>query len=736
MKKLLRVITCLLFLTFSQNAMMAQQSVAREWNEALLNAIRIDIGRPTVHARNLWHTSVVMYDAWAALQDEAKPYLLGNTHGDFVCPFDGITIPTDPNQLEAARDEAISYAAYRLLSHRFQNSPGAVASQANFDQLMSDLGYSTSFTSTDYSGGSAAALGNYIAQKMIEFGLQDNSNEEENYAAEGYEPVNPSLNPNDSGTTLTDLNRWQPLSFAPDTETPFLNPHWGQVAPFSLRQNQLEIFERDGTDYWVYLDPGTPPQHHSDVPGLDDDYKWNFALVAVWSGHLDPEDGVMLDISPASLGGILSIPGTMPEIRNFYDFLDGGVNDIGFDMNPVTGEPYAEQVVPLGDFGRVLAEFWADGPNSETPPGHWFTILNYVNDHPDFEKRFKGEGPILDDLEWDVKAYFALAGAIHDVAVAVWGIKSWHDFIRPISAIRGMAQLGQSSDPNLPSYDAGGLPLIDGHIALVESGDPLAGENDENVGKIKLYAWRGPDHVIDPDTDHAGVDWILADNWWPYQRPSFVTPPFAGYVSGHSTFSRAAAEVLTFITGSEYFPAGLGEFHAPQNNYLVFENGPSVDMTLQWARYRDASDQASLSRLWGGIHPPIDDCPGRLIGIQIGNQAFELAEDYFTDMVVDISAPVTKTPSFALDQNEPNPFVSQTNIQFTLDHPQQVRLVVRDLLGQEVAVLLDAYQAAGTHTVQWDRSPGNNQSVVPGLYFYSLENVKAGTQITRKLVVK
>ncbi len=52
----------------------------------------------------------------------------------------------------------------------------------------------------------------------------------------------------------------------------------------------------------------------------------------------------------------------------------------------------------------------------------------------------------------------------------------------------------------------------------------------------------------------AGSDWILAENWWPYQRPSFVTPPFAGYTSGHSTFSRAAAEVLTDITGDEYFP--------------------------------------------------------------------------------------------------------------------------------------------------------------------------------------
>jgi hypothetical protein len=81
----------------------------------------------------------------------------------------------------------------------------------------------------------------------------------------------------------------------------------------------------------------------------------------------------------------------------------------------------------------------------------------------------------------------------------------------------------------------------------------LAGAADENVGKIKLYAWRGPNYISNPSIDEAGVDWVLAENWWPYQRPSFVTPPFAGYVSGHSTYSRAAAEVLTALTGSAYF---------------------------------------------------------------------------------------------------------------------------------------------------------------------------------------
>ena len=126
----------------------------------------------------------------------------------------------------------------------------------------------------------------------------------------------------------------------------------------------------------------------------------------------------------------------------------------------------------------------------------------------------------------------------------------------------------------------------------------------------------------DPGTDVAGVSWIRAALWFPYQRPSFVTPPFAGYISGHSTYSRAAAEVLTNLTGDPFFPGGMGEFVCPKNEFLVFEDGPSTALTLQWATYRDASDQCSLSRIWGGIHPPCDDIPGRLIGIKIGNGCF------------------------------------------------------------------------------------------------------------------
>jgi hypothetical protein len=238
----------------------------------------------------------------------------------------------------------------------------------------------------------------------------------------------------------------------------------------------------------------------------------------------------------------------------------------------------------------------------------------------------------MDALEWDVKSYLALGGAMHDVAVSTWGIKGYYDYVRPVSALRYMAGKGQSSDPALPSWNPEGVTLVPGYIELVTASDPLAETDSANIGKIKFRAWRGPDYIVDADTDYAGVDWILAENWWPYQRPTFVTPPFAGYVSGHSTFSRAAADLMSLMTGSEYFPGGMGEFVAKKDEFLVFEEGPSVDVVLQWATYRDASDQTSLSRIWGGIHPPADDIPGRHLGSVIGPEAFEFAERIFQGM--------------------------------------------------------------------------------------------------------
>jgi len=601
------------------------ESVARMWNEQLLQAIRNDFARPTVHARNLYHTSLAMYDAWAAYDNKAATFITNER------PFTFFVQP--------AREEAISYAAFRILKARFASSPGAAETLPALDALMVDLGYDPTFEGTV--GDSPRAFGNRIAAQVLAFGFTDGSNEFLDYGNLVYQPVNPPILPDFPGNPdMVDFNRWQPiaLEFAidqsgniiPGGTPPFLSPEWGIVTPFALTDEALTIYQRDNFDWWVYHDPGAPPL----LGGAGDDYfKWGFEMVAIWSSHLDANDPTEIDISPASLGNT-GLPDP-DDYEQYYDFFNGGDASMGHALNPATGQPYPPNMVRLGDYARILAEFWADGPDSETPPGHWFTIANTVFDHPQFERRFMGQGPLLSELEWDVKAYLALGGAMHDSAISAWGIKGWYDYLRPVSAIRYMADQGQSSHPDEPSYNPNGLgiSLHPGFIEVVtaETTAPM-GHHEHlagNEGKIALKAWRGPDFIENPDSDVAGVGWILAENWWPYQRPTFVSPPFAGYVSGHSTYSRAAAELLTLLTGDEFFPGGVGEFVCPVNEFLVFEDGPSETITLQWATYRDASDQTSLSRIWGGIHPPCDDLPGRVIGAKIGPAAFSKAFQAF-----------------------------------------------------------------------------------------------------------
>jgi hypothetical protein len=631
-------------------ATTAQKSIARRWNEQVLHAISNDFARPVVHARNLFHTSIAMYDAWAVYDPLADTYFIGKTVHGFYCSYRAVPSPDD---IVSAQEEAISFAVYRLLLHRFSKSPGAIEIRAAANALMDSLGYNRFNRSINYKCG-PAEMGNYIASKLIEFGLQDGANEVEDYRNQFYKPSNLPLLPELPGNmNMADVNRWQPLMFTQfidqsgnifNNSIPnFLGAEWGSVLPFAMRNEDAEVLIRDGYDYTVYHNPGQPALLDTTNNGtISEAFKWNFSLVGVWGGLLKPLDSIFIDISPATIGNNSNYPESFEEYQDFYNFFEGGDYSQGHVLNPKTGLPYAKQMVPRGDYYRVLAEFWSDGPDSETPPGHWFSILNYVNDQPGLEKRIRGEGPVCTPLEWDVKAYFTLGGAMHDAAITAWSIKGYYDSSRPVSVIRKMAAYGQSTDPTLPNYHPGGLPIIPGHIEQIKSDDPLRGVNGQYIGEIKINTWRGPNFIDDPAVDAAGTGWIRAANWWPYQRPTFVSPPFAGYISGHSTFSSAGAEVLAGITGDSYFPGGMGSFYCPKNTFLVFEEGPSQDIVLQWATYVDAADQCSLSRIFGGIHPPMDDIPGRQIGKEVGRAALDYATTFFTsspirDTVINLS---------------------------------------------------------------------------------------------------
>lgn len=573
-------------------------SVARHWNEALLAAIARDLPAPTVHSRNLFHLSVAMWDAWAAYDPSAAAYLVDEEH--------------EARDVEAARAEAMSYAAHRVLEARYLDSIGASDSIPQFDRLLEELCYSREVTTTD--GDSPAALGNRIAAAVLASGAEDHSNEEDGYAPVGYEPINPPLVVDDHVIEMTDPDRWQPLQLAEMMSQngiwiesgvqEFIGPHWGHVSGFAL-----PAAGADG----LPLDPGPPPRF------ADPATRAAFVEAAVevirYTSWLDPDDGETIDISPGARGA------------NPLDGYDGP----GHDRNPVTGAPYEPNLVSRADFARALTEYWADGPRSETPPGHWNTIANEVSDTLDPDLRLGGVGDPLDRLEWDVKLYLALNGANHDAAIAAWGAKGHYDYARPISMIWYLGSLGQSSDPDAPSFHPDGLPLEEGLIELVTEESTAPGERHEHLagreGELAIRAWSGsPD---DREHEVGGVSWVAPTEWIPYQLPTFVTPSFAGYVSGHSTFSRASAEVLTAMTGDAFFPGGLRSWTM---DHLEVEAGPSEPVTLQAATYQDAADQAGLSRLLGGIHVRADDLAGRALGERIGRACWDKARSYFGDV--------------------------------------------------------------------------------------------------------
>jgi hypothetical protein len=657
-----------------QTAFAQGPSVARKWNEAQLACIRLSLARPTIHALHLKRVGIAMYDAWAAYDDIARPYMLGQTHDNFTCPFEGI--PTvAANEIEAYRNEAISYAAYTYMKTHYPSQAIGInppAINALLDSVMISLGYSINYGSIDYQSGNPADLGVYIATQLDAWSNVDGTNEQNNYANQIYDPVNFSLDPSEPGNPGSIFpNQWQSINMSVCTDqagnqvpcpqgigAPALTPEWGYVTPFSLNECQLSYFEREGNQWPVYLDQGTPP-YLEDTQFLDPSllgpnvnmFKFGFVTTLLWHNFHNNFTGQMIDTSPAHMGnlnlvanptlpdqiGPNDLPVTVQEHYDFYNLFTGEINHAsGYPVNPITGLPYANEEIPMADFTRATAQYWADGPGSETPPGHWFKLLNQVSDSLPGQKLWRGDvNQPLSNLDWDIKSYFTLGGAVHDAAVACWSTKGAYDYTRPIMAIRKMADYGQCTNPSLPRYHQYGLPLIPNYIEQVTQADIDADNSpfvQDDLNEVKVHTWLGPYGLQTANGGWQGTQrdssgWKLAKEWWTYQVATFITPPFQGYYSGHSTFSRTSAEVLTQITGSEYFPDGLFEY-VVDTLFADTIGRPSTPVHLQWATYRDASDQCSLSRIFGGLHPPQDDLPGRKVGIIIGNQVVDYAERY------------------------------------------------------------------------------------------------------------
>ncbi|NJK39602.1 MAG: vanadium-dependent haloperoxidase [Oscillatoriales cyanobacterium RM2_1_1] len=217
----------------------------------------------------------------------------------------------------------------------------------------------------------------------------------------------------------------------------------------------------------------------------------------------------------------------------------------------------------LTDEQKMIAEFWEDGPGTSFPPGTWMTFGQFISDRD------------THTLDEDIVLFFALGNAVFDAGIAAWEAKRFYDYVRPITAIHTL----------------------------------FSGQ--------EVSAWGGPGQ---------GTQLIDGGNWQPYQRINSPTPPFPEYVSGHSTFSSAAAEVLLQFTGSDNF--GDAYLADPGSSFLEPGITPAEPVTLFWPTFSDAADESGMSRLYGGIHFREGDLNGRQLGREVGEIVWQKVQSY------------------------------------------------------------------------------------------------------------
>jgi hypothetical protein len=223
----------------------------------------------------------------------------------------------------------------------------------------------------------------------------------------------------------------------------------------------------------------------------------------------------------------------------------------------------------LDDFRKTSAEYWEDGPGTVTPPGHWNQFAQWVA---------RRDANTVDE---DARMFFALNNGLLDASITAWDGKGRWDSIRPISAVRWLQR-----------------------------------------GKI-IQAWGGP---------YKGPSYIKGEDWIPYRPANDPAPPFGEYASGHSTFSGAAAELLTAFTGRGNFeltvtiPAGSSRV---EPRTATHPGVPAKPITLKWTNFRYAAEQAGLSRQYGGVHFEHGDKDAREAGSSVGKNAWAKALTYF-----------------------------------------------------------------------------------------------------------
>lgn len=232
---------------------------------------------------------------------------------------------------------------------------------------------------------------------------------------------------------------------------------------------------------------------------------------------------------------------------------------------------------------KALVEFMRDGPRSTGQSGHWLRFAQAVS-----ERDKKG-------LDYDVKLFFTVGNTAMDAFIAAWEAKRYYDSSRPWSLVRYY------------------------------------------YGDEEIKGWGGPG---------KGVVTMKGANWNPYSPFEFVTPPFPGYVSGHSCVSAACGKILELFTGSDNFgiveERRAGEltehgFSCDQMQQLdgrplaeLLEKKLTCDVALPMPTFTQTADMAGISRVLGGYHIQADNTAGLKLGRDVAKSIWPTIQEYFT----------------------------------------------------------------------------------------------------------
>ncbi len=492
-------------------------TVVVHWNEAALEEIRSAIPKvigPPIAARALAIAHTCMYDAWAAYDHKAVGTRLGDT----------LRRPAR-ERTRANKAVAISVAAHRCLGNLFAQPnvfpgvPNVAASvaavQARLDAALIAALETYASHADEEEFAAAVTVGETAAQAVIDFRARDGSNQ---YADESGTPPGVS-------TAYADYTGYQPV-----------NPLMAFCQP------PMTADQCYGTLPLVIIDPN------------------------VWQPLIGPTGAAQKFIG---CHFELVVPFALKSAHQFDHLRRADPPDV--QKNARLYRENVEEILrysaSLDDEKKLIVEYWADGPASELPPGHWGLFAQFVSQRD------------RNTIDEDVKMFFAMHNASFDAGIVAWHFKRLYDGVRPITAVRYLMQ-----------------------------------------GTI-VRAWGGPGQ---------GIQDIPGETWSPYNPGSNLTPAFPGYISGHSTFSAASAEVLRQFTGRDRFdfstvvPKGFGRVENPATHPI-----PPVDTVVSYRTFSEAAEAAALSRILGGIHFMDDNTTGLFLGTLIGRQAWEKAETYF-----------------------------------------------------------------------------------------------------------